>query len=74
MKGWNLLHKILKYVSFASAETNSKNFFSQETELVFYNDVCSVTEALGHQHDPTECRLFINSRSYLKICASTEEE
>ena len=25
------------------------------------NDVCSVTEALGHQHDPTEWPLFIGS-------------
>jgi hypothetical protein len=35
MKGWNLLHKILKYVSFASAEMNSKNFFLEKANLYF---------------------------------------
>jgi hypothetical protein len=29
--------------------------------LLFCNDVCSVIEALGHQHDPTEWRLFTDS-------------
>jgi len=30
--------------------------------MVFCNDVCSVTEAPGHQHDPTEeWRLFTDS-------------
>jgi hypothetical protein len=38
-----------------------KQFFSQENYLVFCYDVCSVTEAGGHQHDPTEWRLFIDS-------------
>jgi hypothetical protein len=39
---------------------NSKNF-SQENDEVFCCDVCSVTEAGGHQHNPTEWRLFIDS-------------
>ena len=29
--------------------------------LVFYNDVCSVIEAPGHQHNPTKWHLFIDS-------------
>jgi len=38
-----------------------KEFFSQENCLVFCNNVSSVKEALGHQHDPTEWCLFIDS-------------
>jgi len=29
--------------------------------MVFCNDVCFIIEALGHQHDPTEWHLFIDS-------------
>jgi hypothetical protein len=36
-------------------------FFSQENDLVFYNDICSVTEALEHQHNTPGWRLFIDS-------------
>jgi len=38
-----------------------KEFFSQENDLVFCNNVCSVIEALGHQHNPTEWCLCIDS-------------
>jgi hypothetical protein len=36
-------------------------FFSQENDLVFCNDTCSVMEALGHQHNTPEWRLTIDS-------------
>ena len=29
--------------------------------MVFCNDVCFIIEVLGHQHDPTEWHLFIDS-------------
>jgi hypothetical protein len=38
-----------------------KEFFSQKNDIVFCNDVCFVIEALGHQHDPSEWHLFIDS-------------
>jgi hypothetical protein len=38
-----------------------KEFFSPENDIVFYNNVSSVKEALGHQHYPTEWCLFIDS-------------
>jgi hypothetical protein len=38
-----------------------KVFFSQEYGVVFYNDVCSVMEKLGHEYNPDHWRLFIDS-------------
>jgi len=35
LTGWNLLHKILKYVSFATAEMNSKIFSFKKTNWYF---------------------------------------
>jgi hypothetical protein len=40
--------------SFRKRRNEFKEFFSQETEILFFNDVCSVTEVLGHQQVPTE--------------------
>jgi len=40
---------------------NCKEFFSQDSDVVFCNDVSSVIEALGYQHGSTELRLFIDS-------------
>jgi hypothetical protein len=42
---------------------NLNVFFSQENDLVFGNDICSVMEALGHQHNTPEWRLFIGSKN-----------
>jgi hypothetical protein len=33
----------------------------KKKDLIFCNDVCSVIETLGHQLDPTEWRLYIDS-------------
>ncbi len=38
-----------------------KDFFSQEDGVVFCNDVCSVTEVLGHEFIPDQWRLFTDS-------------
>jgi hypothetical protein len=46
---------------FSNRQIELKEFFAQENDLVFCNDVCSVIEALGHQHNPTEWCLFIDS-------------
>jgi len=39
-----------------------KDFFSQEDGVVFYNDVCSVIEVLGHEYYPDQWLLFIDSK------------
>ena len=38
-----------------------KDFFSKEDGVVSCNDVCSVMEVLGHEHNPDQGRLFIDS-------------
>ena len=38
-----------------------KDLFSQEVGVVFCNDVCSVMEVLGHEFNPDQWRLFIDS-------------
>ena len=38
-----------------------KDFFSQEDGVVFCNDVCSIMEVLGHEYNPYQWRLFIDS-------------
>ena len=38
-----------------------KDLFSQEGGVMFCNDVCSVIEVLGHEFNPDQWRLFIDS-------------
>jgi len=38
-----------------------KDFFSQEDGVVFCNDVCSFMDVLGHECNPDQWRLFIDS-------------
>ena len=38
-----------------------KDFFSLEDGVVFCNDVCSIMEVLGHECNPDQWPLFINS-------------
>jgi hypothetical protein len=50
LKGWNLLHQDTEICFFRNCQIGFKEFFSQENDLIFCNDVCCVIEALGHQH------------------------
>ena len=38
-----------------------KDFFSQKDGVVFFNDVCSIIEVLGHEYNIDQWRLFIDS-------------
>jgi len=38
-----------------------KDFLSQQDVVVFCNDLCSVMEVPGHECNPDQWRLFINS-------------
>jgi len=45
-----------------------KDFFSQEDGVVFCNDVCSITEVLGHEYNPDQWSLFTDlSKVNLKV-------
>ncbi|UYV76607.1 hypothetical protein LAZ67_14001436 [Cordylochernes scorpioides] len=61
LKGWNLLHKGTKVCYFRKRQDEFQDYFSQENDLVYCNDVVSLMEALGHDHDTEEWRLFIDS-------------
>jgi len=38
-----------------------KDFLSQKDGFMFCNDVCSVMEVLGHEYNPDQWRLFVDS-------------
>ena len=67
LRGWNILYQDNEICSFCNCQNEFKEFFSQENDLVFCNDdcsvieACSVVEALEHQHDPAEWCLFIDT-------------
>jgi hypothetical protein len=61
LKGWNLLYQDTEICSCCNCQNEFKEFFSQENDLVFCNEDCSVIETVGHQHDPTEWCLFIDT-------------
>jgi hypothetical protein len=61
LKGWNLLNQESEIPYFLNRQNEFREIFSQENDLVFCNDVCSVIDALGYQHDPAEWLSFIDS-------------
>ena len=68
LKGWNLLRKDTKVCYYCGRHEEFKNFFSQEDDDVFCNDVCSVMEVLGHEYNTDQWRLFIDtSKMSLKV-------
>lgn len=61
MKGWNLLHNDTKICFFRNRQEEFQDFYSDENSLVYCNNICAVMDALHHEHNPTEWRLFIDS-------------
>jgi len=49
LKGWNLLRQDIKVCFYCERHEEFKDFFLREDGVVFYNDVCSVMEVLGHE-------------------------
>jgi hypothetical protein len=67
LKVRSILHPDTETGFFRNRQNEFKGFFSQENDLVFCNDVCSVIEALG-QHDSTErCLIIGSSNVSLKV-------
>jgi len=61
LKGWNLLRQDTNVCFYRGRHEEFKDFFSQEDGVVFCNDVCSIMEVLGHEFNPHQWRLFIDS-------------
>jgi len=60
-KGWNLLRQDTKVCFYRGRHEELKNFFSQEDGAVFCCVVCSVMEVLGHEFNPDQWCLSIDS-------------
>jgi len=61
VKGWNLLHQDTKVCFYRGRHEEFKDLFSQEDSVVFCNDISSVMEVLGHEYNPDQWRLSIDS-------------
>ena len=61
LKGWNLVDKETKVCAFRDRHNDFVDFFSFEQEIAYCNDVNSVMDALGHNYNADEWRLFIDS-------------
>jgi len=60
LKDWNLLRQDTKLCFYGGPHEEFKDFFSQEGG-VFFNDICSVMEVLGHEYNPDQWPFFIDS-------------
>jgi len=61
LRGWNLLQKDTKVCSFHNCQEEFQDFYSEENDLVYCNNICAVMDVLDHEHKTTECRLLIDS-------------
>ena len=61
LKGWNLLCQDTKAWFYHGRHEVLKDFFSQEDGVMFCNDVYSIMEVLGHEYNPDQWCLFIDS-------------
>lgn len=61
LKEWNLLEGDVHISDFRKREKRFANCFAQEGTLVYCTNVDNLFDALGHTHDPSDWRLFIDS-------------
>ena len=61
LKGWNLLQRDTKVCFFRNRQEEFQDFYSEENDLVYCNNICAVMDVLDHEHKTTEWRQFIDS-------------
>ena len=61
LRGWNLLQKDTKVCFFHNRQEEFQDFYSEENDLVYCNNICAVMDVLDHEHKTTEWRLLIDS-------------
>jgi len=61
LKDWNLLRQDTKVCFHHGHHKEFKDFFSLEDGVMFCSNVCSVMEVLGHEYNPDQWPLFIDS-------------
>jgi hypothetical protein len=68
LKGWNLLQNDTKGCFFRNRPDEFQDFYSEENDLVYCNNISNVMDILGHEHKTTDWRLFIDSsKTSLKV-------
>ena len=61
LRGWNLLQKDIKVCFFHNRREEFQDFYSEENDLVYCNNIWAVMDVLDHEPKTTEWRLFIDS-------------
>jgi len=61
LRGWNLLQKDTKVCFFRNRQEAFQDFYSEENDLVYCNNIFAVMDVLDHEHKTTEWRLFFDS-------------
>ena len=61
LRGWNLLQKDSEVCFFRNHQEEFQDFYSEENDFVYCNNICAVMDVLDHEHKTTEWRLFIDS-------------
>jgi hypothetical protein len=68
LKRWNPLHQETEVCFSHGCHEEFKDFFSQEDDVLFFSDICSILEVLGQENNPDWWHLFINlSKVSLKV-------
>lgn len=67
LQQWNLLQRGVQVCQFRKRHEKYSDFYSQQEEVCYCNDVRGLLQELGSHYDPEEWRLFIDSsKSSLK--------
>ena len=61
LRGWNLLQKDTRVCFFLNRQEEFQDFYSEENDLVYCNNIRAVMDILDHERKTTEWRLFIDS-------------
>ena len=61
LRGWNLLQKDTKVCFCRNRQEKFQDFYSEENDLVYCNNICAVMGVLDHELKTTEWRLFTDS-------------
>jgi len=61
LRGWNLLQKDNKVFFFRNRLEEFQDLYSEENDLVYFNNISAVMNVLDHEHKTTEWRVFIDS-------------
>jgi hypothetical protein len=68
LKGWNLLQNDTKVCFFRNHQDEFQDLCSEENDLVYCNNMCTVMDVLGREHERADLGLFIDSsKASLKV-------